>query len=319
MVDFPLWARPSGVPYRVRLRAVQHATYYLTGRGPEPEIAALMKAVVECLGVTTFLDVGANFGYYSWLLPASATNGLDVHLFEPEPENVALIPRTIRRRQPGGLHPVAASSEAGQMKFFRDSQTGHRGSLLRSKWSTGETIVSARRLDDEVDIANLRGAVLVKIDVEGSEADVIKGAEKILEQQPVVIFECFNGPESGSAVDLFRSRQGYRLLDAQTATAPSSTGREDFLPHRPGFQPHNWPKFSSGVVVTRLTDGTSRVVVSIHSNPPPIDLRSGFTRPRNSQRPPAGGENEEKRTHQRQKPPLKERICDGGDAKDLNR
>ena len=125
MVDFPLWARPSGVPYRVRLRAVQHATYYLTGRGPEPEIAALMKAVVECLGVTTFLDVGANFGYYSWLLPASATNGIDVHLFEPEPENVALISRTIRRRQPGAvLHPVAASSKAGQKTSFGTRRRG---------------------------------------------------------------------------------------------------------------------------------------------------------------------------------------------------
>ncbi|MBV8295509.1 MAG: hypothetical protein JO085_01630, partial [Acidimicrobiia bacterium] len=62
--DFDAWRPVRGIAAPVRVRWLQHLSYYLPSHGAEPELTALMLALVRELPVRSFLDVGANFGYY---------------------------------------------------------------------------------------------------------------------------------------------------------------------------------------------------------------------------------------------------------------
>ena len=215
LADRAVWARLDGIPWRVRLRLVSHASYLASRRAPEPTIVRLLPLLAQASGARRFWDVGANFGYYGWLLKA-AQPGLDVVFFEPDPQNVALIEAT--RTRAGvevDVRPVAASSSSGEAVFALDTVSGVTGSLefsgagsSRRFWSAATETATVRT----VTLDSCRGAGapdLVKLDVEGHEAAVLEGAEDLLSHdRPVVVFECF---DTASAVFGCFARHGYEV------------------------------------------------------------------------------------------------------------
>jgi FkbM family methyltransferase len=209
-------------------------SYVLPTHGPEPEIGALVVAMTRLLPIRTFLDVGANFGYYAWLIDDHAGGAVDVHLFEPDSRNVALIERTIARRgDRATLHPIALSDAAGEARFFRDMESGHRGSLVFDPGRRVTISVPTMRFDD-LDI-HLEQLVLVKIDVEGAEELVLGGAASLLAARPVILLECYHRGE-GSAVHLLAHGHDYTLLDVFTGGPPTDASH-DFLALPPRFDP----------------------------------------------------------------------------------
>jgi hypothetical protein len=75
-----------------------------------------------------------------------------------------------------------------------------------------ELLVDVRRLDDLIDPAELSPPVLVKIDVQGAELDVLRGAPRLLESVQDMIIEC-------SLVELYADQA---LLDETIAFARES-------------------------------------------------------------------------------------------------
>jgi FkbM family methyltransferase len=111
--------------------------------------------------------------------------------FEPIP-NLA---RQLRRRFPRArVEQIALADFSGTAEFrFLPDAAAYSSLLNRVDVETGQPVqvlaVNVRRLDDvippELPIA------LIKIDVEGAEAAVLRGAERLLRRHhPVVIFEC---------------------------------------------------------------------------------------------------------------------------------
>ena len=221
VIDVPIWRRAAGTRHRARMRLVQHVSYHLSSHGAEPEISALIIALAKVLPVRTFVDVGANFGYYTWLLRDNAPREITAHVFEPDPSNVKLIESTLRRR-PGRvtLHPVALGLDDGELPFYLDADSGHRGSLVEQPFLEGQVNVAVRPLDSELDASTLPEAILVKIDVEGAEEMVLAGAERFLEHQPVIVIECYCGSGADKAPAIL-STAGYQLMDAVSGGAVS--------------------------------------------------------------------------------------------------
>jgi FkbM family methyltransferase len=223
-VDTPTWARLEGIGWPVRVRRVRHASYVVHSTAPESEIAALACVLVDVLRIARFCDVGANFGYYAWLLK-SRSPGLAIELVEPEPENLALIDATLTRTPLPGVvvHRVAASDVSGRAVFQRDVVSGATGSLepadgsfaVRHWSSSVSTEVSTCTLDDL-----LSGKVdLLKIDVEGHEERTLDGARGLLvRDRPAVLFECFHGIDGAPA---FLRALGYELYDAERFAEPT--------------------------------------------------------------------------------------------------
>lgn len=227
--DVPIWTRMPGVNWKVRGRLVRHASAVLLPGGVEPGIFCTFQTIAKHVGVHSFWDVGANIGYYSWFVRSLAPE-CSLRLFEPELENIALIKETIKRAKLTcvTLRETAVSDHHGRQEFQRDQISGSTGGIAdgpntfsERQWGiTGETIiVETVSLDHER--ASSNPVDLIKIDVEGHEEAVIRGAlETIAADQPIIVFECFHG---GHEINHALAERGYQVVDAETMTEPTAT------------------------------------------------------------------------------------------------
>jgi len=225
-VDKPAWARLEGIGWPVRVRTVSHASYRLNSTAPEREIAALACALVDTLPIGRFADVGANFGYYSWLLKSRSPD-IAIDLIEPEAENLKLIDATLARTPLARVivHRIAVSDVSGSAMFQRDLVSGATGTLgpavdsfARRHWRSSEsTEISTCTLDSLL----TAGVDLLKIDVEGHEERVLTGAGGLLERDfPLVLFECFHGH---TAIPVVLRTLDYELYDAERFLKPTTS------------------------------------------------------------------------------------------------
>jgi FkbM family methyltransferase len=149
--------------------------------------AALVQPGDRCV------DVGANVGVHTVRLARLAGRDGEVIAIEPNPE---VMRRTRRNVELNGLDNVrliaaAAGEEAGHLELYcpnpQDTNRA-RASLLHHPYLTGATTqVPVTTLDAECAGAPV---ALIKIDVEGHEAAVVRGAaETIARYAPSVVFE----------------------------------------------------------------------------------------------------------------------------------
>lgn len=144
----------------------------------------------------TVVDVGANIGYTVSCLATAAGSKGKVLAFEPLPELYQIAKKNIDSWTNGQtavvcLENVALSSLPGKMDIFvPEDFEKNRGIATMHKPSGKSTSirVDVARLEDK---APKTGVELIKIDVEGHELDVFKGAESLLREQRVrdIIFE----------------------------------------------------------------------------------------------------------------------------------
>ena len=109
-----------------------------------------------------FVDVGANVGAYSL---RAASQGMSVHSFEPNPENVKVLERNSEINGLSiNMHACALGSSEGSA-----SLAPNRGASRIT--DAGDLEVPVRTLDS----FHLPRADLLKMDVEGYELEVIRG------------------------------------------------------------------------------------------------------------------------------------------------
>src|SRR5262249_8462881 len=150
----------------------------------------------------TAIDVGANIGHMSSVLAARVQRSGKVIAFEPHPEifeelraNAALWHANPDAGQVI-LHPVALSddSRTGHLQLWRHFEANRGTASLEgeghpSEAPAGTYLVPLRRLDAM--IAEDERVGVMKMDVEGHELHVLKGATKLLESRRVrdLVFE----------------------------------------------------------------------------------------------------------------------------------
>lgn len=129
------------------------------------------------------IDVGANCGFFSYHL---AKMGKSVEAFEPLPECARAISayRSSRIR----VHNVALSSAPGTLRLFTPIFNG----VPYPACSTFTPVAGPHEFCDvpvrTLDEFAFRDICLVKIDVEGHELEVLKGAEQTLRRERPVVF-----------------------------------------------------------------------------------------------------------------------------------
>ena len=136
-----------------------------------------------------FIDVGAQIGYFSMQGAQLVGNTGLVIAVEPDPRAAEVLRENARLNGVDQVHvlPVAASHDRERLTFNLATQLG---------WSTAvplaPTMVTERRIQvdsrtlDDLLAAELpvdRRIALVKIDVEGFEAQVLTGAESLLSRK----------------------------------------------------------------------------------------------------------------------------------------
>lgn len=151
------------------------------------------------------LDVGANIGYMTALLSFRAGSSGRVLAFEPHPVVGERLARNVERMArhsdaaPVELHRVALSDTDGSGRLVNPDRFEQNTGLARLSASdeAGGVSVLVRRVDD---VLGDRTAVVTKIDVEGHEAAVLRGANRALAEKRLrhVLFEEHGGPEAES-------------------------------------------------------------------------------------------------------------------------
>lgn len=142
----------------------------------------------------TFLDIGANVGFYSMCASKVVHDTGAVYAFEPAPKTRKKLDRNLELN---GIRnvvsvPIALSDSGGTQKFFLDANHNSGASSLRQSANSGEVIeVELNTYDNFAAEHGLSIPALVKIDVEGAEANVLRGMESMLSQpdRPPVILE----------------------------------------------------------------------------------------------------------------------------------
>jgi FkbM family methyltransferase len=158
----------------------------------EPEQTAAFKALLHELHPATFIDIGANIGYYSLL--AATHSRAKVYSFEPSPSIADCLTRSVNANLYNDRIRVirkAASCTPGELSFFINENPHNfgLGSIVNTVASSTMVNVECCAADDELQ-EDLAAPILCKIDVEGAELMVLKGMTRILENLcPVLIVE----------------------------------------------------------------------------------------------------------------------------------
>lgn len=173
----------------------------------------------------TFVDVGANVGSYTVL--AAKGVGARCVTFEPVPSALSslrdnvLLNGVFERVE---LHAQAVGSAPGKVRITITQDTGNR-IATHADGADGTTEVEIVALDS---VASAADACIVKIDVEGFESEVLKGAQRLL-QSP-----------------------GLLAVIMETNHSASGQGRSDTAAHdamlAAGFSPFTYAPFERRLV-----------------------------------------------------------------------
>ena len=135
------------------------------------------------------LDIGANQGYYTLLASRKVGKQGRVISFEPSPREreALMLHRKLNRCQNVTISEVAVGSERKKADLFvvQGTQTGCNS--LRPPAVTDQTApvqVEVMQLDEWLVKHAIERVDFIKLDVEGGELDVLKGAELLLERRP---------------------------------------------------------------------------------------------------------------------------------------
>ena len=158
-------------------------------------------------------DVGANKGSYLYWLARWCGNGRLV-AFEPQPtlaHRLSELCSTLQFRNVV-IEPKAVYSSDGELELFIPDDHQPGASLLCPSGNFTKVRVPTVKLDSYFDEQTRISAI--KIDVEGAELDVLKGAERILRRyRPLIVVECEDrhlAPGSVNDVFSYLEALGYR-------------------------------------------------------------------------------------------------------------
>jgi FkbM family methyltransferase len=188
------------LPFKERLtmRLVPSALYYRRRLADEAEWGEHELDVLSEIMAPggTAVDVGANQGFFAYAFSKVAAR---VEAFEPNPDYAAFARAMLGAR--ARVHAVALSNRSGTAQFVVPvSEQGmalHLGGSLKAGVAEQGP---AQRFQVEVrtlDSYGLRDVRAVKVDVEGSEMEVLEGGrETILRDRPALIVELLTGAQA---------------------------------------------------------------------------------------------------------------------------
>lgn len=171
----------------------------------------------------TFVDAGAYNGYFTLIAAHLVGKSGRVWAFEPDARSwLRLVGNVIENKYYQVLFPRAALADfTGKVDLYHREIPA--GSTLLQR--DAETVrVKAVRLDDVL-LAS-RKVDMIKIDVEGAEVAVLRGAARILHQPELLTLLMDLHPELGvdlAEVETILKEAGFALFDIRSGNVPIDT------------------------------------------------------------------------------------------------
>jgi FkbM family methyltransferase len=190
------------------------------------------------------LDIGANIGFVTGLFSHKSGPAGKVWSFEPNPVIISRLTKNISNNKNNNitLYPFALSdsNSEGYLEFpdifsynhgvaYVENNGGHSAKAMK---------IDLRKLDDMIDPDTIIN--VVKIDVEGHEISVFKGAEKLIDNKQItnIVYEDHDPYPSqiskfllAKGYTLFRMEKGWFNLNLKDPVSEASTN---------GWEPTNY-------------------------------------------------------------------------------
>jgi FkbM family methyltransferase len=177
----------------------------------EPEV--VRRTLSELKPGMTVIDVGAHIGYYTLLFAKNVGVTGRVISFEPAPDNFAVLAKNVEINGLAHVHlcDSAIFSRCGKITISIPDHSNSGEASVTQSVGARHVRVNSTTLDAISSAMDLRPDFL-KIDVEGSESDVLTGAQETIRRyRPKMLIELhhFDGNLKGNPVPNFLAGLGY--------------------------------------------------------------------------------------------------------------
>lgn len=150
-----------------------------------------------------FIDIGANGGLFTRLVNQKCKGDVEIHSIEPHPIQYKTLEQNNTNNSNVTCYNAAVTNCDGIVELWYEpnDRVNHYGASTIMK-----ELAVPRRLSDRLKSIKVNAITLdslqlkpnlIKIDAEGAESDIIRGAEQtIKEHKPIIVFEYgISGPE----------------------------------------------------------------------------------------------------------------------------
>lgn len=194
----------------------------LKGQLYEPSMTAIVRTLLR--PGDTFIDVGANEGYFSVVASAELSESGRVLCVEPQARLYPVIERNMLRNlcRSVVLCKTALAEEPGTVRLFLRPSTNTGASSMFRHWrlGTASEAVPATTLDRLLQQNNVERVRLMKVDCEGAEEAVVAGGADTFRRQLVQFIAMeyhptILGPDKCKQIDSRLKECGYRLASLQ--------------------------------------------------------------------------------------------------------
>ena len=211
----------SGINYRVDIADwLGYCAYFNIKNDPYDSLFSLVKP-----GMIVF-DIGSNIGFTALNIAALVGEGGMVYAFEPDAYNYTFLKNNVELNKK--LHvktfQLGVGNYAEKLKLITHNESNRgENKISSSVTSDNYIVVDIIRLDDFMTEKNISHADIIKIDTEGFEMNVLKGAKKIIEGCKPILFIEINDEnlkeQKSSAKDIiaYIISIGYQITSAQTS------------------------------------------------------------------------------------------------------
>jgi FkbM family methyltransferase len=194
---------------------------------PEHQEHPRVKRILDELGTQTVLDIGANSGQFASQLRATGFSGRIIS-FEPQADaHLALVAAATADPQWTIATRCALGDSEGSMTMHRAGNSvsssllpmlGSLAEAARDAQAIGQEVVPVLRLDQHPDLATVGGDVFAKIDTQGYELHVLRGAERLMPRIAGVLVEAslvplYAGQPLLAEVVAFLDAKGFAIVD----------------------------------------------------------------------------------------------------------
>lgn len=170
----------------------------------------------------TVADVGANVGYYSFIMSRALQSRGRIDAFEPAPDTFEKLRKNVSLNNLSNisLHQIACADNTGRMEFYVGWH--HHTSSFVKTWAQGQYAepvvvnVDAVKLDDFY-YANHRSLPqIIKMDIEGGGVFALKGCSQLAQKQrPTILIES-HLPAEDAAISEFIINHNYEAMRTDT-------------------------------------------------------------------------------------------------------
>jgi FkbM family methyltransferase len=184
------------------------------------------------------LDIGAHIGLFTVVMARGVAPLGRVFSFEPSDDTRRVLVETVRLngcQRVVSVQPEAVSSTSGQALFYRaQTPACNSNSLVAGAAGSDRVTVQTVSVDEFVSAHRLRVACM-KIDAEGSEIKILRGARRTMEQsRPALAVEIHPKllNDRAWADELWELARAYRLtwlMDGEPLSRDQLTSQRDYV------------------------------------------------------------------------------------------